>query len=104
VITPAAGIPKGRAFEVAVAYDSHPSPIIDPDKSKDGWIPTDEGAFVVNEPQGSPNWYPVNDTPQDKATFETSGSRCPRVIRRSPTGCSWARPTTATRRPGAGAG
>jgi hypothetical protein len=56
VITPAAGIRKGRGFEVAVAYDGHPNPVIDPDKSKDGWIPTDDGAFVVNEPQGSPSW------------------------------------------------
>jgi aminopeptidase N len=70
VITPAAGIRRGRAFEVAVDYDGHPNPIIDPDKSKDGWIPTDDGAFVVNEPQGSPSWYPVNDTPKDKATYD----------------------------------
>jgi aminopeptidase N len=70
VITPAAGIRNGRAFVVTVDYDGHPTPIIDPDKSKDGWIPTDDGAFVVNEPQGSPSWYPVNDTPKDKATFD----------------------------------
>jgi aminopeptidase N len=24
----------------------------------------------VNEPQGSPGWYPANDNPQDKATFD----------------------------------
>ncbi len=70
VITPAAGIRSGRTFVVAVDYDGHPNPIIDPDKSKDGWIPTDDGAFVVNEPQGSPSWYPVNDTPKDKATYD----------------------------------
>ena len=70
VITPAAGIRNGRTFVVAVDYDGHPNPILDPDKSKDGWIPTDDGAFVVNEPQGSPSWYPVNDTPKDKATFD----------------------------------
>ena len=44
--------------------------VLDPDKSKDGWIPTDDGAFVVNEPQGSPTWFPSNDTPKDFATFE----------------------------------
>ena len=70
VITPAAGIGAGSAFEVTVDYDGHPSPVIDPDKSKDGWIATNDGAFVVNEPQGSPSWYPVNDTPKDKATFD----------------------------------
>jgi aminopeptidase N len=70
VFTPPSGIRKGRAFEVAVDYDGHPNPILDPDKSKDGWIPTDDGAFVVNEPQGSPTWYPANDTPKDKATYD----------------------------------
>jgi aminopeptidase N len=70
VITPAAGIRDGRTFVVAVDYDGHPNPIIDPDKSKDGWIPTNDGAFVVNERQGSPSWVPVNDTPKDKATFD----------------------------------
>ena len=44
--------------------------MIDPDKSVEGWIPTDDGAFVVNEPQGSPGWYPVNDSPRDKATYD----------------------------------
>ena len=33
-------------------------------------MPTADGAFVVNEPQGSPGWYPANDNPQDKATFD----------------------------------
>jgi aminopeptidase N len=35
-------------------------------------VPTDDGAFVVGEPQGSPAWYPVNDNPRDKATFDFS--------------------------------
>jgi hypothetical protein len=56
-ITPAAGISEGRNFDVVVAYDGHPNWIADPDKSRDGWIPTDDWAFVVNEPQGSPTWY-----------------------------------------------
>ena len=29
-----------------------------------------DGAFVVNEPQGAPGWFPVNDTPRDKATYD----------------------------------
>jgi aminopeptidase N len=44
--------------------------VIDPDGSKEGWVVTDDGAFVVNEPQGSPGWYPANDTPKDKATYD----------------------------------
>ena len=53
-----------------VVYSGTPEPITDPDGSIEGLgsIPTDDGAFVVNEPQGSPGWYPVNDTPRDKAS------------------------------------
>ena len=47
-----------------------PEVITDPDGSIEGWVPTDDGAFVVGEPQGSPGWYPCNDNPHDKATFD----------------------------------
>ena len=57
VITPRGGDPQGRAFEVAVDYDGHPNPIIDPDKSRTAGSRPSDGAFVVNEPQGSPSWY-----------------------------------------------
>ena len=69
VITPAAGLPAGQAFAVVVVYAGQPAVITDPDESIEGWVPTDDGAFVVGEPQGSPGWYPVNDNPQDKATY-----------------------------------
>jgi aminopeptidase N len=69
-ITPSAGLRRNRDFNVRVVYDGHANYVLDPDKSKDGWIPTDDGAFVVNEPQGSPTWFPANDTPKDFATFD----------------------------------
>src|SRR5215203_5662252 len=69
VITPAAGLPAGQTFTVVVDYAGVPAVITDPDESIEGWVPTDDGAFVVGEPQGSPGWYPVNDNPQDKATY-----------------------------------
>src|SRR6187549_444582 len=70
VITPATGIRSGSVFRVAVDYSGVPEVIVDPDQSIEGWIPTDDGAFVVGEPQGSPGWYPCNDNPRDKATFD----------------------------------
>jgi aminopeptidase N len=69
-ISPAQPLNAGSHFVVEVAYYGKPKPIKDPDKSIEGWIPTDDGAFVVNEPQGSPGWFPVNDSPRDKATYE----------------------------------
>jgi aminopeptidase N len=69
VITPHAGLPAGQTFTVRVDYAGVPAVVTDPDGSIEGWVPTDDGAFVVGEPQGSPGWYPVNDNPQDKATY-----------------------------------
>jgi aminopeptidase N len=69
-ITPSDGLRRNRDFTVRVIYDGHANYVLDPDKSKDGWIPTDDGAFVVNEPQGSPTWFPANDTPKDFATYD----------------------------------
>jgi aminopeptidase N len=70
VIAPRKGIKRGRWFRVEVDYSGTPQPVVDPDGSSEGWIPTNDGAFVVNEPQGSPGWYPVNDSPKDKATYD----------------------------------
>jgi aminopeptidase N len=69
VITPRSGITSGSAFTVTVSYNGTPTVVIDPDGSPEGWVPTDDGAFVVGEPQGSPAWFPVNDSPHDKATY-----------------------------------
>jgi aminopeptidase N len=69
-ITPQDGLRRGREFTTRVVYGGHANYVLDPDKSKDGWIPTDDGAFVVNEPQGAPTWFPANDTPKDFATFD----------------------------------
>ena len=70
VITPGAGLQSGSVFTVAIDYAGTPAVVTDPDAAIEGWIPTDDGAFVVGEPQGSPAWYPVNDNPRDKATFD----------------------------------
>ena len=70
VITPRGRLAAGSAFTVRVDYAGTPSVVTDPDGSIEGWVPTGDGAIVVNEPQGSPAWYPVNDNPRDKATYD----------------------------------
>ena len=74
IVTPRVGIRDGASFTVVVGYSGTPSVVTDPDNSIEGWVPTDDGAFVVGEPQGSPAWCPVNDNPRDKATFDFSVS------------------------------
>jgi aminopeptidase N len=70
VITPRPKLKDGQRFRVVVEYSGTAEPIVDPDESIEGFIPTDDGAYVVCEPQGSPGWYPANDNPQDKARFD----------------------------------
>jgi aminopeptidase N len=70
VITPARPLADGSRFTVVVTYAGRPGPVTDPDGSIEGWVPTKDGAFVVDEPQGSPAWFPCNDTPDDKATYD----------------------------------
>lgn len=72
VIAPPAGILDGAGFDVDVRYSGKPRFVLDPDGSKDGWVPTHDGAVVVNEPQGAPTWFPCNDHPLDKATYDIS--------------------------------
>ncbi len=69
-VIPRHGLIRGLRFLVVVEYSGQPEAVVDPDDSLEGWVPTDDGAFVVNEPQGSPGWYPANDNPQDKATYD----------------------------------
>jgi len=69
-ITPARPLRAGRPFTVTVRYSGTPEVIIDPDGSAEGWVPTSDGAFVVGEPQGAPGWFPVDDSPRDKATYD----------------------------------
>jgi aminopeptidase N len=72
LITPSAGLRAGNSFTVTIDYAGTPHVVTDPDQSIEGWVPTDDGAFVVGEPQGSSAWYPVNDNPRDKATYDFS--------------------------------
>jgi aminopeptidase N len=69
-IVPRDKLRRGKSFEVEIEYSGQPSEVIDPDTSSEGWFLTPDGAFVVNEPQGSPGWYPANDNPRDKATYD----------------------------------
>jgi aminopeptidase N len=69
VITPERPLRKGAAFRVDIAYGGVPEYVTDPDGSADGWIATDDGAFVAGEPQGAMSWFPSDNNPLDKASY-----------------------------------
>ncbi|MEU6666689.1 M1 family metallopeptidase [Streptomyces sp. NPDC046727] len=70
VVTPRHALRAGQEFRVTVAYHGTPKPVTDPDGAADGWIPTDDGAFVAGEPQGAMTWFPTNGHPRDKASYD----------------------------------
>lgn len=81
IVTPPGGIASGSEFTLTVRYRGEPEEITDADESIEGWIPAClnvdsetgcDGAFVVNEPIGAQSWFPSNNHPSDKATFETA--------------------------------
>jgi aminopeptidase N len=70
VVTPARPLRHGERFLTEVAYHGQPAPIRDPLLGDNGWqYSASGGAFVAGEPHSASTWYPVNDTPKDKATF-----------------------------------
>ncbi|MDH6629549.1 aminopeptidase N [Streptomyces sp. LBL] len=70
VVTPRHALRKGQRFQVTVDYSGTPAPVTDPDGSPDGWIPTDDGAFVAGEPQGAMTWFPADNHPTDKSSYD----------------------------------
>ena len=68
VVTPRKTLHDGERMVVDVTYAGVPSTI-----TSDGispWIRTDDGVAAVGEPEIAPWWYPSNDHPRDKATFD----------------------------------
>src|SRR5664280_779246 len=70
VVTPARPIGKGSRFSTVIRYDGVPQTIFDPQLGQEGFIHTDDGAVVIGEPHVAATWYPVNDHPSDKATYD----------------------------------
>ncbi|HEX6346413.1 M1 family metallopeptidase [Umezawaea sp.] len=70
VVDPRGTLAKGGDVTVVVTYDDKPST-----KSVDGytaWKRTPTGALAIDEPDIAPWWYPSNNHPTDKATFDVS--------------------------------
>lgn len=68
IVTPASSV-EGD-FTTVVAYRGTPKTYLDPDESSEGWLPTKGGATVMSQPVGAMSWFPNNNTPRDKATFD----------------------------------
>ncbi|GIE80601.1 peptidase [Actinoplanes philippinensis] len=70
VVTPARSIAKGAPLTIVVEYDDIPSNVVA--SGFTSWNRTPDGALAVNEPEIAWWWYPSNDHPTDKASFDVS--------------------------------
>ncbi|MGW1724847.1 M1 family metallopeptidase [Streptomyces sp. NPDC002306] len=69
-VRPHDDIDDGTTFRVRVRYAGTPVTITDADGSKEGWLPTADGALALGEPTGSMAWFPGNHHPCDKAAYD----------------------------------
>lgn len=72
VITPARGIDDGTTFTTDIHYGGTPEPYSDPELGFVGFIPETDGALAQGEPDVAATWFPVNDHPRDKASYDIS--------------------------------
>ncbi|HEY9623603.1 MAG TPA: M1 family aminopeptidase [Crinalium sp.] len=69
-IQPASAIASGDEFVVEVQYNGAPEQITSVALPVlTGWVNYGDGSFVLSEPDGAANYYPVNDHPLDKASY-----------------------------------
>ncbi|MFI6061992.1 M1 family metallopeptidase [Streptomyces sp. NPDC051286] len=61
---------KGRTFRTVVRYSGSPLTLTDPDRSKEGWLRTADGSVALGEPVGAMAWFPGNNHPSDKASYD----------------------------------
>jgi len=71
VITPSAPVTSGSSFETRVKYQGVPASAEEGTLGENGWqLSSSGGAFAAGEPHSATSWYPANDIPTDKATFQ----------------------------------
>ncbi|MXW61108.1 MAG: M1 family metallopeptidase [Acidimicrobiaceae bacterium] len=72
IIEPTSSLASGSEFSTSVSYSGSPEPVVDPGVpfAALGWHHTEGAIYTVNQPSGSMSWFPSNNHPTDKATFE----------------------------------
>ena len=68
VVTPLVPIVQDAAFTVAASYAGVPETF--GSRFRTGVVPTDDGAVIWGEPHVATAWFPGNDHPMDKATYD----------------------------------
>ncbi|WP_025616662.1 M1 family metallopeptidase [Salinispora cortesiana] len=70
VVTPARGLTQGSRFTVTVEYAGSPGTRPNGPLGGGGFLHTEDGAIALGQPYSAAAWFPVNDHPSDKATYD----------------------------------
>ncbi|MGY3517055.1 M1 family metallopeptidase [Micromonospora sp. PTRAS2] len=70
VVTPAAGLTSGNGFTAEIRYEGSPKPLTNEALGEGGFRHTSDGAVALGQPESASTWFPVNDHPADKATYD----------------------------------
>ncbi|WNE99784.1 M1 family metallopeptidase [Streptomyces luomodiensis] len=69
-VTPTAPLTSGSPFTLVVRYSGTPSKVVA--SGFTSWLRTPDGGIAANEPESAWWWFPSNDHPLDKATYDVS--------------------------------
>ncbi|WP_067972193.1 M1 family metallopeptidase [Nocardiopsis trehalosi] len=70
LVTPARPVRDGGQATIVVKYGDVPSSVRWGDSGLTGWNRTPDGAIALGQPEAAWWWFPANDHPLDKATFD----------------------------------
>jgi len=72
IVEPTRPLRNGSLMEVVVEYEGVPSQVESPLAWEKGWMRTAGGAVAVGQPFSAEWWYPSNNHPLDKATYDVA--------------------------------
>ncbi|TNH21285.1 M1 family metallopeptidase [Micromonospora orduensis] len=70
VVKPAAGLINGNGFVAEITYAGVPKPLRNEMLGDGGFLHTSDGAIALGQPESASTWFPVNDHPSDKASYD----------------------------------
>lgn len=68
-ITFAEALPVDQEITLTIRYAGNPRPLRT-SWGEIGWEELSNGALVASQPNGAPSWFPCDDTPDEKASYE----------------------------------
>ncbi|MFF5053795.1 M1 family metallopeptidase [Micromonospora sp. NPDC000663] len=70
VVKPATGLINGNGFVAEITYAGVPKPLRNEVLGDGGFLHTSDGAIALGQPESASTWFPVNDHPSDKASYD----------------------------------